>query len=474
MKTKGLLTNLLIMLLLFTGCEKKIVSPETNTPTDEYFTFTLNSNPQGALIYLDGKYSGFKTPCTIPWVVRKFYSVTYKLTLFMDGNVSVDGTNSSEMNSFYDYYSDSRNFGVISCTTKPTGANVYLDGLPLNKKTPYSIPNLRPGRYWVKFKYPEFRADSIEATVQAQNVTQIERNLVDTTKFVDYSRETNSYYSSCVMVDKYNRVWFGSAYNGVFVYSNKTFTNYNRYNSPLPSNLINYLFQDSDENVWICSSAGIAKLSKEGSWEIFTKENTPLPVNTTSSMCEDNNKNVWIATNKGLVKYKDGIWEILNTGNSQLLGNDISAVGCSSDNSLWVVCYGYGVSRYSGNNWEHFTASNSVIANKYLLWLYCGADNSVLVASTDVLYKRINETWQTVNIPTRNIISIFSDSDKNIWISNVGGFNIIKSSGTTESISWEGGSYMSGTNIKSIIQDKNKTIWFATYKYGLVKYKYYK
>ena len=75
----------------------------------------------------------------------------------------------------------------------------------------------------------------------------------------------------------------------------------------IKSNTIFSLFEDSKENIWVGTNAGLHLLNKStNGFKVFQVEDG-LPDNSIKSICEDRHGNLWLGTNKGLSKFIDGI-----------------------------------------------------------------------------------------------------------------------------------------------------------------------
>jgi hypothetical protein len=68
--------------------------------------------------------------------------------------------------------------GLISLRTQPPGASVFLNGAPVNEKTPCSINELLPGRYTVELKLPGYYAYSSPVEVRQSAVARLEKILL--------------------------------------------------------------------------------------------------------------------------------------------------------------------------------------------------------------------------------------------------------------------------------------------------------
>ena len=136
---------LLFLVIMSSGCERKIFveSQADNIPAD-YQTLDISSNPEGADVYLNGKNTGFITPCKIKWIENKPVSVTLKLNPFSDYQFMIQKNQITVNPVFYDFLLDDRNFGTAVCTTVPTGANIIINGKRQSDKTPHTYSLLRP------------------------------------------------------------------------------------------------------------------------------------------------------------------------------------------------------------------------------------------------------------------------------------------------------------------------------------------
>lgn len=465
--------TLFCILSLFIGCEREVSFTENEEETNSYFQLELNSNPQGAKVYFGDKATGYATPCTMKYVNSGYHSIKLKLDLFADGNFGVSGNQRQRVQRFYDFYSDTRNYGQIYCNSTPYGAAIYLDGNKTGLNTPAPLVKLWPGKYRVKYELKNYRADSLEAVVSANGTFQANIAMIDTTVYVDYTRETDSFYGSCVYADRKGRIWYGTAYNGAFVYENRRFTNFNHHNSSLPTNTINLFFEDSGGNIWIGTTGGLVKYSAFNEWAIYTNSNTPLPISQISGICEDQNRNIWISCGKAVLKF-DGInWTIYSYGNSNLPNNDMTSITCSTDNSIWVSANNFGAYKYDGNTWTAYNSTNSAITTRYLSHIAAAPGNVVYAVAIDGIFKFSGGVWSKVNISLGGAINgVFVDNTGTLWVGLSVSTLVLKPDGTSTSFIINSVPNVSSVSTRGFAKDSEKNIWISTYKLGLVKYKY--
>lgn len=68
--------------------------------------------------------------------------------------------------------------GLVSLKSQPPGAAVYINGAPLNEKTPCSINELLPGSYRIELKLPGYYPYTAQAGVAPSAVTRLEKILL--------------------------------------------------------------------------------------------------------------------------------------------------------------------------------------------------------------------------------------------------------------------------------------------------------
>lgn len=116
------------------------------------------------------------------------------------------------------------------------------------------------------------------------------------------------YHYTTFIEDNKGVLWAGTYWDGLFYYNPKTndkgFYRFERNNkSSLSSNVINGLFEDSNNNLWITTENGLNLFNpKKNNFSRYTTEDG-LPSNVTYSILEDNDSNLWISTSNGLVEF---------------------------------------------------------------------------------------------------------------------------------------------------------------------------
>lgn len=124
--------------------------------------------------------------------------------------------------------------------------------------------------------------------------------------FVSFEGFPESFHYTQFLEDTHKKYWAGS-WDGVFSYhpttKKKAVYKCQKDNpNSLSSNLVNGLFEDSYQNLWITTENGLNRYRKEtDDFERFTVENG-LPSNVTYAILEDDAGNLWVSTSKGMAQ----------------------------------------------------------------------------------------------------------------------------------------------------------------------------
>ena len=273
-------------------------------------------------------------------------------------------------------------------------------------------------------------------------------------KFMDIESSpnlTNSLKSTSVtgiVQDDTKRLWIGMDGGGVDVYNpgNETFIHLSDPNNDLISGLdssdVQTIFIDSMENVWVGTwSSGIYFLAKNSKRFIsYNKSNTNggLTSNRIMSFCEDSMGNIYIGTFfNGLHIYtpKTKTFSSLSGKpfNETLIGeSNIRIVLVDQDNAIWLGTTS-GLYKVIGD--PH---------NGY---------------KVDAMNESMFKTLHDLNTPI--ILSLFEDSEKNIWI-GTDGSGLCKYDHSINEFTWYNKSNgLIQETVASIIEDDDGHIWFG-------------
>jgi hypothetical protein len=132
----------------------------TLTPIPTTGAITVFSSPTGAEIYLDNNYEG-RTLHTITDVLPGYHTIRLCLEGYRDWSTTVLVT-AGDTTPVQATLTPIPRTGAISVNSEPPGANIGLDGVPINALTPYTITNVVSGPHNIELAlkgYLDWSAD---------------------------------------------------------------------------------------------------------------------------------------------------------------------------------------------------------------------------------------------------------------------------------------------------------------------------
>lgn len=283
--------------------------------------------------------------------------------------------------------------------------------------------------------------------------------------------------------DQKGYMWFATR-SGLNRYDGYKFNVY--YNDPKDSTSLsddgtNSLFEDKDGTLWIGTIYGnINKFDR--STEFFKYKNvdeliSPIPdqvdyfyeyplsfsrnqSTTITSITQDRDGLIWIGTwGKGIIcidnqfKLKHYFYNDGKTLNG-LRTNRIMDLHFDDDGKLWVATFGGGLTRIT-------KSVNKKNTNEYL-------------------FETVSKNDDEFSIPDDKLLTLYIDSQKNIWIgSYYGGIIFIPASETNKPLNKIkihsercplSSSSDNRNTIMSIVEDNQKYMWIGTFGGGLIRY----
>ncbi len=165
--------------------------------------------------------------------------------------------------------------------------------------------------------------------------------------------------------DKTGFLWVGTN-EGLYRYDGYTFKLYEPKEKTLGSSIINTIYIDSKDEMWIGTRGGLLQYSETADQVISFIHNADNPEtignNIVNSIIEDKMHDLWIAFSKGglgLFKRKENVFYHFKQGDgSGLAADDISDVHIDKDDNLWVSTWHFGLNKLDLKN-----PSNHIPAN---------------------------------------------------------------------------------------------------------------
>lgn len=188
-----------------------------------------------------------------------------------------------------------------------------------------------------------------------QSFTQISLPYVDTSSewYKNIYPTVNPNQANSIIQDKNGTFWIGTSGGGAYKYDGTTFENIlvekgRKYEDNLHHNVIQNIIEDATGNIWFASMSNGGITRYDGKvFKDFKNENG-LSDNMVRYLFQDKQENIWIGTNGnrngGLDKF-DGInFRNFNESNG-LCNNNVSVIYQSKDGIMWFgsdrggICY---------------------------------------------------------------------------------------------------------------------------------------
>lgn len=480
---KKLKYMLSFLLLLLISCDKEVFTGIVETPEIELNKFFVDSEPKGLKIFFDNKNMGILTPDTVRWLKKGIHKLTLKGEFYLhDTTQNVDVKENIVNTSFIDLSNNPKFLGVISCSSQPNNAKIYLNDVYSGFTTPKIINNVQPGNYEIKFIRDFCREDSISIKVKGGEFKDVFFRLEDTTRSVSYRTVNSKIPSNAlkkIVIDQKNNKWIGFLNAGLYRYDDKNWTAFDNFGKLSDAHITDLLI-DRKGQIWISSTTSLTMYDGINWHELSSH----LPSNIVNALEEDLDGNIWIGTFGGLVKYSNSIYEVFTTQNSQMPENNVLAISTLKDCSIAIGFSQTGIMIKKGSSWiSHNIAAilsedkisgfvtDIIEDNNNIIWAFVLGDPVQRTRSAIVRY--LNGSWIKFNVPLQfpvEVVSFHLDSSNNLWMACKEG--LVKYNQTQGAKIFNNIDYnFFGKHCTSVHVDKNGDVWTTTLDGGLVKIK---
>lgn len=206
-------------------------------------------------------------------------------------------------------------------------------------------------------------------------------------------------------------------------------------------------------------------------WDVYNTGNSPLLSNTIRCIADDSGGNLWVGTDNGLYSFDGSNWTGFDTSNSDIPSNHIRSLFIDEYDSLWVGTQDMGLAIYDGTNWVNWSTQNSSLQDNFIKAIYKN-DSILMLGSTFGLMRFYNGVFRhwTVsnsNMWSNNISSIKSLGDTILFGSFNGGLSLLVDTSITVYNSYT--SSFSDNTLLALDVYENK-VWCATPSGGLATY----
>jgi Signal transduction histidine kinase len=305
---------------------------------------------------------------------------------------------------------------------------------------------------------------------------------------------------SCIFEDKQKNLWVGSLQADLnFVIKANPFLGYKQdyANSQCLTNKnVSSVLEDGENKLWVgyYNDGGIDIIDRStGNKRYISPQKNNgngLGEGTVHCIYKDRKSNIWVGTYfGGLQMYDRSTGKFISfrhnpTDEQSIAGNDVRSITEDKQGNFWIAIHGGGVDKFipSSKKFEHYKVNYSnlsnTIASDWVLSIYCDSEDNIWVGSIDgisVIDKRTTTIRKYRNQPNDNtslsnnfVYSICQDSKGNMWFGTAFGLNLLnKRNGIFTTFTTRDG--LTNNKVTGIIEDQFKNLWISTFK-GLCRF----
>lgn len=304
----------------------------------------------------------------------------------------------------------------------------------------------------------------------------------------------SSGYITALQLDASNKLWVGTAENGVNLYDSNTdrftrFTQTKETAGGLSSEGVTAIARDPKDRIWFAMSGGGLNRFEPASGTFTEYLQKPLDA-TITKLAADKAGNLWLGTSgEGLIRWNpdDGSTTTFQPkpgDQTGMVASPITALFASSKGQIWIGSDGEGVlvlDPKSGTftRYRHVATDPQSISADHITVLFEDKNGVMWIGTPHGLNKmnasgkvrRYQHDPDDPNDPTRlafpAVESIYQDIGGVMW---VGGFTvgICKFDEFRQQL----GHYRTRAHANSFFEDADGTLWVGTYLGGLYKYEW--
>jgi hypothetical protein len=473
--------TLAIIVLFNFSCEKEISTSPPTKPVPVAYIF-IDSNPTGAKIYEDGKFSGKVTPDSLNWLEEKTYLFTLKKELYRDTSFSVNISKDERKEIFVDYFQNQKMYGKIDFISTPDSADIFLNGDSTGFTTPDTLSGIIPGDYHIVYKKENCITDSLDITVRSNEISQAYLPLVDTTYWVEYSAYNSRFpinQLTSIAIDHNGLMWIGSN-GGLFSFNGSEWTEYNTLNSGLVNDFVKIIEIDDENIKWIGTIWGLNKFNGN-IWITYQTNRELLPSNYVYDIVFLSNGSLLLATPSGLIKRNGFNWEVLYE-------YSCNGVTIDSRGRLWVTRGSAGIASFinapepyqdywrtyytPGQTGEFNHLYKCVSSSADVLWFGHYQDRDHPNATYGLSSIKIGDHVRRTHYPLFDGVTVNRIKMRNNekWICSNNGLYVFEDYSDVKRFH-TGNTPLTSNNISDVDFDHNGNAWVTTFYSGLFKFK---
>jgi ligand-binding sensor domain-containing protein/signal transduction histidine kinase/DNA-binding response OmpR family regulator len=289
-----------------------------------------------------------------------------------------------------------------------------------------------------------------------------------------------------VYQDSYGFLWIAS-YEGVFRWDGYAFKNYHhneKDSASLNHNIVYTIFEDSKKRLWIGTIEGLNLYDRKTDGFIkcvIGQAGQHIPVN---AIREDAKHNLWLATSSGLCSYDYD--KRKSTWFTDVDSNVLFCLTIDKDNNIWTGTFNDGVKKFSPvtESFQRFrhnkSSKTSLVSNnvksiladdKNQIWVGTNDKGLAVLNSNGAVIKHYQSFSPEYELLQNTINYLYQDKNKMIWIGVGRGPLYYIDTETAKPVALTSTildhSKNQFTSVSGICEDSFGNIWFSTNGNGL-------
>jgi PAS domain S-box-containing protein len=270
--------------------------------------------------------------------------------------------------------------------------------------------------------------------------------------------------------------------NGMFISNNGSFTTYN-YENLIQSKLVNQLFIDKEQQLWIASKNGVSQfIEKRYS---FINASKGLSDENILALAMDNDNCIWLGTTTGITRLMyDDEGKLIVSKIKNLKKYTISCATKAPDGDIWFGTYGSGIIVLSAEteNSVILNTKDEKLANDNISNIFFSDKHNVYISTlggglikakvdVDGMYRRftIEKTYtETSGLGSDYVYAALTDNNGKLYVAtDGGGLQVLENN---QFINLTKKNNFSSTTAYSLCKDKYNNIWATSNANGILKY----
>ncbi|MDN5199851.1 hypothetical protein QQ008_00715 [Fulvivirgaceae bacterium BMA10] len=210
--------------------------------------------------------------------------------------------------------------------------------------------------------------------------------------------------------DRNGVLWIATFNNGLLRVENGNVVAYNTSNSTIAGDMINDLFIDHENQVWVGTDLGFS-VFKENSWLTYNMVNVPLFRDLISEICINKKGQILVGNGSsiggGLSFFDGSEWKGITPGNSALPSSIINEIETDANGDFWI-----GTAMFQGSG------GLTKLSDGEIRQVYSQDQSELLYNAVDHIEVNEQEVWLGYSIPYINMTGIADGGLQKISLSN--------------------------------------------------------